>query len=260
MLKQRVLTAIVGIPLILWLSYQGGLVFSLLVALIVLTGTWEYLNMVQKKDYFISPVVLFLSGLLVLVSFIYHDYAGQALFLVLLLHIFQMVFGGAKPNDVAVSLFGVFFAAWMPAHLILIRESPTQGFVIILLIFIMTWATDTGAYFAGGFFGKRKLSPTISPNKTVEGALGGIALCLLAAMTLGHFLRFMDPLPLFILAAIGSVAGQMGDLAESAVKRWAGVKDSGSILPGHGGVLDRFDSLIIVAPVVYYFLLELTMR
>ncbi|MDD2498702.1 MAG: phosphatidate cytidylyltransferase, partial [Desulfitobacteriaceae bacterium] len=169
-------------------------------------------------------------------------------------------FWGAKPHDVAVSLFGVFFVAWMPAHLILIRESETQGFVIILLVFIMTWATDTGAFFAGNYFGRKKLSPNISPNKTVEGSLGGIALCLFAAMTLGHFLRFMDPLPLFILAAVGSVAGQLGDLVESAVKRWAGVKDSGSILPGHGGVLDRFDSLIMAAPVVYYFLLALTMR
>jgi phosphatidate cytidylyltransferase len=260
MLKQRVITAIVGIPLLLWIAYLGGPFFRLLVALVVLAGAWEYFAMLKKKGYHLSPLVLFVSAVLVPAALLDPKYAGGAFFLVVFLHLAWMVFGRAKPHDAALSLFGVFFITWTLAHLILIRENQTQGFVFVLLTFLITWSTDTGAYFAGRFFGRRKLSPAISPNKTVEGAIGGIALCVFAAMTLGHFLRFIDPLPLFILALIASAAGQIGDLAESAVKRWAGVKDSGSLIPGHGGVLDRFDSLILAAPMVYYFLQIWTLR
>lgn len=139
-----------------------------------------------------------------------------------------------------------FVYALLPALALLwIRERDHHGLVLLIWVFIVTWSTDIGAYFAGRSFGKRKLAPSISPNKTVEGLYGGIAAATLCggawalARGLGH--------PLLILAPIFAVSAQGGDLFESAMKRRAGVKDSGSWLPGHGGALDRLDGLVPVA-------------
>jgi phosphatidate cytidylyltransferase len=139
-----------------------------------------------------------------------------------------------------------FFYALLPALALLwIRERDTHGLELLLWAFLVTWSTDIGAYFAGRRFGKRKLAPTISPGKTVEGLYGGIAAATLIggawalSMNLGR--------PLLILAPIFALAAQGGDLFESKMKRRAGVKDSGSWLPGHGGVLDRLDGLVPVA-------------
>jgi phosphatidate cytidylyltransferase len=144
----------------------------------------------------------------------------------------------------AIWYIGGFFYALVPALALLwIRER--AGFNLLLWAFIVTWATDIGAYFAGRKFGRRKLAPTISPGKTVEGLYGGIA----AATLLGAAWVLTIGLgkPLLALAPIFAIAAQAGDLFESAMKRRAGVKDSGAWLPGHGGVLDRLDGLVPVA-------------
>jgi phosphatidate cytidylyltransferase len=141
---------------------------------------------------------------------------------------------------------GGFFYALLPALALLwIRERDEHGLYLLIWAFIVTWATDIGAYFAGRAFGRRKLAPSISPGKTVEGLYGGIAAAALLcgawaiAMGLGR--------PLLILAPLFAMAAQAGDLFESRMKRQAGVKDSGNWLPGHGGVLDRLDGLVPVA-------------
>ncbi len=139
-----------------------------------------------------------------------------------------------------------FFYALSPALALLwIRERDAQGLELLLWAFIVTWSTDIGAYFAGRRFGKRKLAPSISPGKTIEGLYGGIAAAALigGAWVLGNGLG----LPLLLLAPVFALAAQAGDLFESSMKRRAGVKDSGAWLPGHGGVLDRLDGLVPVA-------------
>jgi phosphatidate cytidylyltransferase len=139
-----------------------------------------------------------------------------------------------------------FFYALLPALALLwIRERDAHGLALLIWSFIVTWSTDIGAYFAGRRFGKRKLAPTISPNKTVEGLYGGIA----AATILGGAFALATGLglPLLALAPVLAVAAQGGDLFESGMKRRAGVKDSGTLLPGHGGALDRLDGLVPVA-------------
>jgi phosphatidate cytidylyltransferase len=140
-------------------------------------------------------------------------------------------------------LSGCFYALLPALGLLWIRER--SGIDLLLWVFIVTWSTDIGAYFAGRRFGRRKLAPSISPGKTVEGLYGGIA----AATLLGGAWVFATHLgkPLLILAALFAVAAQGGDLFESSLKRRAGVKDSGNWLPGHGGVLDRLDGLVLVA-------------
>jgi len=139
-----------------------------------------------------------------------------------------------------------FIYALLPALALLwIRERDPLGLYLLLWVFIVTWATDIGAYFAGRKFGRRKLAPTISPNKTVEGLYGGIA----GAALFGGLWAWATGLgtSLYLLAPLFAVAAQGGDLFESAIKRRAGVKDSGNWLPGHGGLLDRLDGLIPVA-------------
>jgi phosphatidate cytidylyltransferase len=130
---------------------------------------------------------------------------------------------------------------------------PAHGPLFLLFALAITWAADTVAYFAGRAFGKHPLAPHISPKKTWEGSLAGLAGSLLIGCAFRHWLSL--PLPhLLAMATLGNIAGQMGDLLESAYKRSAGVKDSGGLLPGHGGILDRIDALILCIPVIWYYL------
>ena len=140
---------------------------------------------------------------------------------------------------------GGFFYAALPALALLYIREPAEGLVLLVWVFIITWATDIGGYFVGRSFGRRKLAPTISPNKTVEGLVGGI----MAATLLGGLWAFLTGLggALYLAAPLFALWAQLGDLFESGMKRRANVKDSGSFLPGHGGVLDRLDGLVPVA-------------
>jgi len=132
------------------------------------------------------------------------------------------------------------FIVWLPRH-------------TILVLMGTIWAGDVAAYYGGRAFGRYKLAPTISPNKTVEGSVAGLAGSILIGVVLGSWL-VQRQVPFLVLASLAAaIAGQLGDLAESALKRSAGVKDSSSLLPGHGGMLDRLDSLIFAAPVFYWF-------
>ncbi|NOX81154.1 MAG: phosphatidate cytidylyltransferase [Deltaproteobacteria bacterium] len=152
------------------------------------------------------------------------------------------------------SAFGVVYIGFCLAHLVLIRFLPL-GVAWLFVLTAITAGSDTGAYYIGKGFGRRKLCPGISPNKTVAGALGGISSGVLAALLAGHFLLPQVSLVVIGLAALGlSVIGILGDLAESMIKRSEGIKDAGTILGGHGGVLDRIDSLLLTAPILFYLL------
>ena len=150
--------------------------------------------------------------------------------------------------------FGVFYITFCLSHLVFIRFLP-QGIAWLLVLTAVTAGSDTGAYYLGKNFGRRKLCPNISPGKTLEGAIGGITVGTLAAVALGIvLLPEMNPLFLTIVAFTLSLVSIMGDLVESIIKRSAGVKDSGTLLVGHGGVLDRIDSMLIAAPLLYYLI------
>ncbi len=170
--------------------------------------------------------------------------------------------------DIATTAFGVFYVGWLMLHLLLLRELPREfglpdaaGSSFLLYAFLLAWACDTGAYFIGLSLGRRRLAPRVSPNKSVEGAIGGF-LATVGAAFLGSAWFVRDPQGLPYLtggqtAALGvlvGIAAQLGDLVESLLKRDARIKDSSDTIPGHGGVLDRFDSLLFSGPLVYYFL------
>lgn len=251
MLAKRVLTAVVGIPILLVPLYYGGLAWRLLITLVILVGLWEFARMNGPGLYLDYMIV---SGL----SFLAVTYSGIDEVTLLLWFVFQILyylvratFSGMHNFSSAANLLGVFYVVVLLSFLVLVREQ--FGALWTFFGFLVTWLTDTGAYFGGSKFGKRKLSPKISPNKSVEGALFGVLAAagvgLIFALSTGH-----PPLRLIIFAVLLSVCAQVGDLVESAFKRERAVKDSGSLLPGHGGILDRFDSLAFVFPVLFALL------
>lgn len=156
-------------------------------------------------------------------------------------------------RDSAVTLFGVLYLGLTLCTLSMTRLLP-QGEWLIFFLLLVTWASDTGAYYVGTLYGRHRLAPTISPKKTVEGLVGGFFGAILVAYAARWwFLPELSGLDCLILATLLTIAGLWGDLTESAMKRSVGMKDSGGILPGHGGMLDRLDSLLFTAPVFYYY-------
>ncbi len=155
--------------------------------------------------------------------------------------------------DPAIVAFGPLYVGLCLGHLLPTRALPDGEFLIFGL-FLVTWAADTGAYYAGTSLGRHKLAPSISPNKTIEGLAGGLAAAILASFaSQAWFLPSWTVTDCVAVAFLLTAAGLLGDLAESAMKRGAGVKDSGSLIPGHGGMLDRLDSLLFTAPAFYYY-------
>ena len=156
--------------------------------------------------------------------------------------------------DGAVLVLGVFYIAWLLGHAVLLRQLP-GGEWLVFFVFLVTWACDAGAYWTGKSIGRTALSPQVSPNKTIEGAVGGILLSVAAAvLAKWWFLTLLSLRDVLFLGVFLGLLGQLGDLVESMFKRSAGIKDSGGLIPAHGGVLDRVDSLIFTIPAFYYYM------
>ncbi len=236
--------------------FIGGPLFHISVIAIAVLGLMEYFNMVEhlgRKPYrglTITATLFFLASLyffefrpLVLVTFI-------GLFLLFVMAIPVYYSRGRSFVDGAVSLFGFMYVSIPSGILIELRN---MDLVHTLLIVGYTWINDSFAFFTGKFFGKHKLAPSISPRKTWEGFFGGMAFSILFGYLAG-ISTGLSPLKLALFGAILAISGTVGDLAESVIKREAGFKDSGNFLPGHGGVLDRVDALIINI-MTYYILI-----
>jgi len=166
--------------------------------------------------------------------------------------------GGYTVADLSVSILGAFYICFLFWYLIMSRNLPGGEFAV-LFILLAAVATDTCAYFVGTFFGKHKLIVEISKNKTVEGAVGGALACVAVVTLYGAFVynRVTEPSPIWLYLVMGVTCGvvaQIGDLAASCVKRYCGIKDFGKLIPGHGGILDRMDSALLLSPLVYFFL------
>lgn len=272
---RRVLAALVFLPFLVFVSRQGGWVFLIFVNATMVLALWEFYQLMERKG--VNPSKrLGVAAALVLSTITWWwgpSHQSLGLFLatfmiaIALRELFrpQMAF---PIYDIATTTFGVFYVGWLMLHLLLLRELPREfglpdaaGSAFLLYAFLLAWACDTGAYFIGLSLGRRRLAPTVSPNKSVEGAIGGF-LAAVGAAFLGHawFVRDAVGVPYLTggqTAALGvlvGIAAQLGDLVESLLKRDARIKDSSDMIPGHGGVLDRFDSLLFSGPVVYYFL------
>ncbi len=274
-MKTRILTALIALPIIiasiilpLYLP-EAVWLFVAIAGFALAAGLFEFYSLTKKLELKADAGVGYLGAAALFVGFLFDApakapdllLATVALIVigVLITQTFRFQADFSKMlTGVGVTILGVLYVAFLGGFLVATRvgfeTSPGLSTHLLGFFFLVIFGSDTGAYFAGRAFGKHKLAPKISPGKTVEGLIGGIAAAAgFAALSTWWFfpeLPYQYSIPLAIVLAI---VGVLGDLAESAMKRGAGAKDAASILPGHGGLLDRLDSLLFGAPVLYYF-------
>ncbi len=275
-LARRVLVALVAIPVAGYVVYLGGWPFAVLLSVVAGLGAWEFFRLAAAGSVHafakagvplaaVIPLVLHANRLGVTQV----PLAAGALVLLIVFAsaVFRRV--GDRPlSAVAATIFGVLYTGGMLSFAYVLRYhrfviDDAAGLVLVGLPLVLTWASDTGGYAFGRLFGRRKLYPAVSAGKTWAGSVGGVALTIVAAWAYAEFaLRPLaslgfTPTGLVLFAVLISLTAQIGDLAESLLKREAGVKDSSRLIPGHGGVLDRFDSMFFVLPVATVLLTEL---
>ncbi|HSE18914.1 MAG TPA: phosphatidate cytidylyltransferase [Pyrinomonadaceae bacterium] len=264
---KRILTAVVALPILIATILVSSLwwVFVLLAAVALVVGLWEFYLLAKKLKLQPDPVAGYLATAALITIPLQNDPANVLLvqFVILALTIGTLIAATMRggPFDkmiasVGATLLGVLYVPLLGTHLVALRTGFPQELSADLLsfFFLVLMGSDAGAYYTGRALGKHKLAPSISPGKTWEGAVGGIVAAV-AMAALAHFWFFRQlPLKYMLpLAGIMVILGIFGDLAESALKRGAGAKDAANILPGHGGILDRLDSLLFNAPLIYYF-------
>ncbi|WP_099468841.1 phosphatidate cytidylyltransferase [Konateibacter massiliensis] len=259
MFKTRLLSGIILIIIALLTIISGGDILfgtTLIISLIGLSELYKIVKLDKK--------ILGITGYAATIGYYimlrlelkeYLMYFVMA-FLILLMMEYVLLFPKFKSEDIMVTFFGLFYVSIMLSYIYQTRQLETGAF-IVWLIFICSWGCDTCAYCVGMLIGKHKMAPKLSPKKSVEGGIGGVAGAALIgaiyAFVIGRFLPNKDNIILWyaIIGAAGGVISQIGDLAASAIKRNHDIKDYGTLIPGHGGILDRFDSVIFTAPVIY---------
>ncbi len=260
MFRTRLLSGIVLVILALFFIISGNEILLCSTLIISLIGQFELYRVfqIEKKapailgylftiTYYLDLEFGFLPDLEILVI----------LFLILLLVVYVVTFPNYNADKIMAAFFGVFYVSIMLSFIYQTRQIP-NGEYIVWLIFLCSWGCDTSAYCVGVLFGKHKMAPVLSPKKSVEGAIGGVAGSFLLTLLYTSIFRsnmgisMKEVVILSCIAAVGAVISMVGDLAASAIKRNYEIKDYGTLIPGHGGILDRFDSVIITAPIIYY--------
>ena len=286
-LPARLLTAAVLVPTVVWVIVLGGLAYLAVVIALILLGQREIYGLIEDKG--AHPLVglgLAAGGALPVVMYVGAEYHATILMTVTLLTVMVLQLGKAHVAEALASMsgtfFGVFYVGWLLSHAVVLRNihrqvlfrfeegaaaeiglHPDSGIFLMIFTIAVVVLTDAGAYFAGRAYGQRKLAPRVSPSKTVEGAIGGLVTGVLGGFVFkgGFDLYWPEAsaaLPwgvALVFAFLVSVAGIVGDLIESLLKRDARRKDAGTLLPGMGGVLDRIDSGLLGIPVMYYLFL-----
>ena len=256
MLVQRVASAAVGIPAIVLLNWAGGPLYTAAACLIVFVAAYEFQSSQRGRWTPLGLLAMGLAATLPAGAMVGLDWVVWFTLGGVLIPLVWVTVRGdpvTALTDWSWAVAGIAYVGLLGAHLVLLREL-TEGRDWVYLAVFGTFAVDTAAYFVGRTVGRRKLAPHISPGKTVEGTLGGLAGGFAAVVLLNYFLGIRLEAALIVpLAALVPVAAVLGDLAESILKRSMRVKEAGYLLPGHGGLLDRLDSLLFTFPVVYYF-------
>jgi phosphatidate cytidylyltransferase len=272
MLRQRVLSAVIFVPILFASIWFGNPWFSIVVAVAAILGILEFYSMVSSREW--RPLTSF--GTLWTLFLIFNAYytpkygsdntyiivtsvlIGLAIALSLVWTLFLRSSRGKVMASWAASVTGIFYMGWLLSYWVLIMNSyggAWNGRDWVLLALFSTFAVDTSAYFAGRTWGRHKMAPTVSPGKTWEGAAGGlvgaIAAVIILALLLDTGISYSE---MVILGVLIAVFAQLGDLAESKLKRNMGVKEASNLIPGHGGILDRLDSIVFTGVVVYYCL------
>ena len=258
---RRVYVALIFVPVFyLLVRYLPPAAFFGLVVVVALSALIEFYRLHFHDRQSTATIVLGLTLAGILLISLNWPGAIAERWALLLIATIPLISRLSMPGDLrhclldsAVLTFGILYVALNLGHLVLTRALPDGAFLILFVV-LVTWAGDTGAYYAGTLLGQRKLAPTVSPNKTVEGLVGGLLLALATALAArAWFLPSFTVTDCLMTGFLLTCAGALGDLSESALKRSAGVKDSGVFLPAHGGMLDRIDSLLFTAPTFYYY-------
>lgn len=249
-MKVRIISALVLLPIFFFVIIYGGLVTKLAVLLVALISIKEFTNAFAESGIKPTNAILYIITILFLVPSWQNIWSvlPVLLFILVVGESILLIFGKKTVEDISVSILTFVYITVALSSVIVVREA---SFDFIWYIFIFAWATDTCAYFAGFAFGKHKLMPKVSPKKTIEGAIGGIIGCIIISTVYAYFVHPEYILLIGVSALIGSVISQAGDLFASSFKRKLGVKDYGNLIPGHGGMLDRIDSIIFTAPFTY---------
>lgn len=267
MLKKRIISAIIGILLLIFLVFAGSLPFFITVSIITVLAVREYARMLQIKSKFLFSLLALNSVLVVfnvyLISNDYNYLPHGIIFFIIIFSIYSYHLYYYKENEfiknVSYQLFSVIYIGGGLSFAVFLRDLNQAPFIktsALWLVLIATWITDSGAYFVGKKFGNKAMAPIISPNKTIAGAVGGVLSTALSIIAAAYFLNILN-IYYIIFAFLFPAVAILGDLFESCIKRDFGVKDTGTIIPGHGGILDRFDSFIFTAPFTYYFIILL---
>ncbi|NMB41292.1 MAG: phosphatidate cytidylyltransferase [Firmicutes bacterium] len=259
MLKTRIFTALVGIPVIIFFAYLGGFWYSLLIFVIAAIGLREYFYLIKKSRSGVSELLSYL-----LLPFLFLSAFSGNSHLVLLSWVLIFIAFSLLPvlfhsyveyKESIFSFWGTLYTGGLAGFLLAVRFLP-KGFILTLFLFLMVWSEDILAYFIGSMWGKTPLAPGISPKKTLEGTFAGIAGSVLVGLLFYYYAPESPNLSVCLcLGLIIGITATFGDLGQSAFKRSVGAKDSGHLLPGHGGILDRFDSLFFAAPFFYFYII-----
>ena len=281
-MKKRIISAVIAIIALIFIMMQPPLVMGITVFAVSLIALYEFYQSVRKVEFYPVRVVGFFSCIMFLLYIISYSFAPNLsetklgalsktlfqrniVFLIIYIVIFylmmQLIFNKKRfsLDDIAVTLLGVIYVPFLLSFVFLIR-CMDNGFELVWIIFVGTFSTDVFAFFTGKLFGRKKLLPEVSPNKTVAGAIGGVIGSIVCTTAFGYFyvnlyegvnLQFYQYI---LIGLICGVIAQVGDWAASAIKRSVGIKDFGHIMPGHGGLLDRIDSLLFTAPAIYFYL------
>ncbi|WP_353095274.1 phosphatidate cytidylyltransferase [Tissierella praeacuta] len=250
-LGKRLFSGLIGLVLLIFIVSKGGHLLSFAIYIVSIIGLREFYQAIEKIK--IRPIYIigYLGVTALFINTIFQNNYLGLLFsiLIITLLILFVVNKNIRIEDVSMTILGIIYIPFLLFHIAYLDKTK-----YIWLVFIIAFGTDTFAYVAGNLFGKRKLCPKISPKKTIEGSIGGIFGTAILLIIYSLYFNLEPIWKIILLSIVCSIIAQLGDLVASKIKRVCGIKDYGFIMPGHGGVLDRFDSIIFTAPVIYYYI------
>jgi len=257
---KRTLTIVIAIPLIIFIIFWGNFPLFIVITLLAGFGLNELYSMARKRGFEPSFILGFILTSYFIFSTIYDLYNLKydkniiiifVIILFFIIQIFKKDYSRLLPN-ISISIFGSIYLGYLFSFILKIKYLPNGNYYLLSLLFI-TWINDTAAYLIGTKFGKNRIFPRISPKKSIEGSIGGIIFSTISVFMLKNWLSLTFTRLIF-LGLVIAIMAQLGDLFESMLKRGSEVKDSGNLIPGHGGILDCLDSLLFTAPVFYFYI------
>ena len=255
--NNRYLGAVMIAPFIIFV-FLGGIYLEGFVFALSILALWEFYNALNEKKF--KPIKSAGYILLVIYYLLNHNF-GQMMYVLVAAALILLILPVMNLEytfiDVSLTLLGFIYCGILFSFVYVVNVK-SHGEFLVWIIFIGSWLSDTAAFYSGKFFGKHKLSPRVSPKKTIEGSIGGFigatVFCGIFGIIVQKYINIMPIYNYFIIGALCGIFGQLGDLVASSIKRYVGIKDYSNLIPGHGGILDRFDSIIFSGTVVFYYL------